>query len=26
MTENVFWAKGAAWLVTVGLIFAIIPP
>ncbi|AMH43904.1 MULTISPECIES: DUF2231 domain-containing protein [Burkholderiaceae] len=25
ITENVFWAKGAAWLVTVGLIFAIIP-
>jgi uncharacterized membrane protein len=25
MTENIFWAKGAAWLVTVGLIFAIIP-
>jgi uncharacterized membrane protein len=25
VTENVFWAKGAAWLVTVGLIFAIIP-
>ncbi|KQR78458.1 hypothetical protein ASG35_08440 [Burkholderia sp. Leaf177] len=25
ITENIFWAKGAAWLVTVGLIFAIIP-
>ncbi|WP_213781368.1 DUF2231 domain-containing protein [Caballeronia sp. dw_276] len=25
ITENIFWAKGAAWLVTVGLLFAIIP-
>lgn len=25
VTANVFWAKGAAWLVTVGLLFAIIP-
>jgi uncharacterized membrane protein len=24
-TANVFWAKGAAWLVTVGLFFAIVP-
>jgi uncharacterized membrane protein len=24
-TDNVFWAKGAAWLVTTGLFFAIIP-
>ncbi|MFT4503310.1 DUF2231 domain-containing protein [Caballeronia sp. 15711] len=24
-TDNVFWAKGAAWLVTVGLFFAIVP-
>jgi uncharacterized membrane protein len=24
-TDNVFWTKGAAWLVTVGLFFAIIP-
>jgi uncharacterized membrane protein len=24
-TVNVFWAKGAAWLVTTGLFFAIIP-
>lgn len=24
-TRNVFWGKGAAWLVTVGLILAIIP-
>jgi uncharacterized membrane protein len=24
-TRNVFWGKGAAWLVTVGLFFAIIP-
>jgi uncharacterized membrane protein len=24
-TGNVFWTKGAAWLVTVGLLFAIIP-
>ncbi len=24
-SANVFWAKGAAWLVTVGLLFAIIP-
>ncbi|MCC8392207.1 hypothetical protein LJ656_06360 [Paraburkholderia sp. MMS20-SJTR3] len=24
-TRNVFWAKGAAWLVTVGLLIAIIP-
>ncbi|OLL30890.1 hypothetical protein BTH42_13990 [Burkholderia sp. SRS-W-2-2016] len=24
-TRNVFWGKGAAWLVTVGLIIAIIP-
>ncbi|MEQ5844372.1 hypothetical protein N0A02_33480 (plasmid) [Paraburkholderia acidicola] len=25
VTRNVFWGKGAAWLVTTGLIFAIIP-
>jgi uncharacterized membrane protein len=25
ITDNVFWGKGAAWLVTVGLFFAIIP-
>ncbi|HTH62194.1 MAG TPA: DUF2231 domain-containing protein [Paraburkholderia sp.] len=25
VTRNVFWGKGAAWLVTVGLLFAIIP-
>ncbi|MFC0398824.1 DUF2231 domain-containing protein [Paraburkholderia rhizosphaerae] len=25
ITGNVFWGKGAAWLVTVGLVFAIIP-
>ncbi|WP_345815885.1 DUF2231 domain-containing protein [Paraburkholderia sp. PREW-6R] len=25
ITRNVFWGKGAAWLVTVGLLFAIIP-
>ncbi|BAN26609.1 DUF2231 domain-containing protein [Caballeronia insecticola] len=25
ITANVFWAKGAAWLVTTGLILAIIP-
>jgi len=25
VTRNVFWGKGAAWLVTVGLFFAIIP-
>ena len=25
VTRNVFWGKGAAWLVTVGLIIAIIP-
>ncbi|PLZ03696.1 hypothetical protein CY652_04765 [Burkholderia sp. WAC0059] len=25
ITANVFWVKGAAWLVTVGLFFAIIP-
>ncbi|CAN7653910.1 DUF2231 domain-containing protein [Caballeronia sp. dw_19] len=25
ITANVFWAKGAAWLVTAGLFFAIIP-
>jgi uncharacterized membrane protein len=25
VTRNVMWAKGAAWLVTVGLLFAIIP-
>lgn len=25
LTRNVFWDKGAAWLVTVGLLFAIIP-
>lgn len=24
-TRNVFWGKGAAWLVTVGLFFAIVP-
>jgi uncharacterized membrane protein len=24
-TRNVFWGKGAAWLVTVGLVIAIIP-
>jgi uncharacterized membrane protein len=24
-TANVFWGKGAAWLVTVGLFFAIVP-
>ena len=24
-TRNVFWGKGASWLVTVGLLFAIIP-
>lgn len=24
-TSNVFWGKGAAWLVTTGLLFAIIP-
>jgi uncharacterized membrane protein len=25
ITRNVFWGKGAAWLVTVGLLFAIVP-
>lgn len=25
ITRNVFWGKGAAWLVTAGLLFAIIP-
>jgi len=25
ISRNVFWGKGAAWLVTVGLVFAIIP-
>lgn len=25
LTRNVFWGKGAAWLVSVGLLFAIIP-
>jgi uncharacterized membrane protein len=25
ITYNVFWAKGAAWLVTVGLVLAIAP-
>lgn len=25
VTANVFWGKGAAWLVTTGLIFAIVP-
>lgn len=25
VTRNVFWGKGAAWLVTTGLFFAIIP-
>ncbi|SDE32396.1 DUF2231 domain-containing protein [Paraburkholderia lycopersici] len=25
LTRNVFWGKGAAWLVTTGLFFAIIP-
>jgi uncharacterized membrane protein len=25
LTRDVFWGKGAAWLVTVGLLFAIIP-
>lgn len=25
ITRNVFWGKGAAWLVTTGLLFAIIP-
>jgi uncharacterized membrane protein len=24
-TDNVFWGKGAAWLVTTGLFFAVIP-
>ena len=24
-TRNVFWGKGAAWLVTTGLLFAIVP-
>ena len=24
-TANIFWMKGAAWLVTLGLVFAIIP-
>jgi len=25
ITRNVFWGKGAAWLVTAGLLFAIVP-
>ncbi|SEJ74821.1 DUF2231 domain-containing protein [Paraburkholderia diazotrophica] len=25
ITRNVFWCKGAAWLVTTGLLFAIVP-
>lgn len=25
ITRNVFWGKGAAWLVTTGLLFAIVP-
>jgi uncharacterized membrane protein len=25
ISANVFWAKGAAWLVTAGLLFAIVP-
>ena len=25
VTRNVFWGKGAAWLVTTGLLFAIVP-
>jgi uncharacterized membrane protein len=25
VTRNVFWGKGAAWLVTTGLLFAILP-
>ncbi|WP_236591576.1 DUF2231 domain-containing protein [Paraburkholderia metrosideri] len=25
VTRNVFWGKGAAWLVTAGLFFAVIP-
>jgi uncharacterized membrane protein len=25
LTRNVFWGKGAAWLVTTGLFFAIVP-